>query len=73
MSEKHKSNLYRLIAGILHLSQIEFEDMNGIVCVRDKNAMHDVSQLFSIDADKLIETLTIKKIAVGNKSDNQIR
>lgn len=73
MNENQKAKLYQLIAGILNLSKIEFEDKNGILCVRDNNALHNVSHLFSINAYELIETLTIKRIGVGNNSDDKIR
>lgn len=75
MNKEQKSNLYKLIAGILYLSLIKFESSENGVTVSEtsREALQIGSTLLSIGSDELIQALTIKKIEIGNKESDEIR
>lgn len=62
--------LYRIIAGILHLSKVDFED-NDPTCSISKSSDESVqiaSQLLSIDSNDLVQNLTTKQLKISNRA-----
>lgn len=75
VNEEKRLKLYQLIAGIVYLKQIKFQETNGVVSVCDasRNAIQIGSDLLSINSAELIQALSIKRIGVGNKNVDEIR
>ncbi|XP_067377031.1 unconventional myosin-Ih isoform X2 [Channa argus] len=63
------SNLFEIIASVLHLGNIQFDsDSKGHALSKNNTALHWVSNLLGVDVQKLQEGLTYRKIE-ANKDE----
>ena len=65
MSEEAKSNVFRIVAGVLHLGNIDFKEKEstrgGSVISSDTTSELNVTaELFGLEADALVEALTTR-------------
>ena len=67
--DKEISSIYNIIAGILHLGNIEFEaDDEGNSSVANDEALETVGELLQADAELLETTLTFRNMQSGGRS-----
>ena len=73
-SAKEQSNIYKILAGILHLGNVPFESGSGKMDSESSNipsedkSLHYFAQLFEIEEDQIRKWLCNRKIVTARES-----